>query len=137
MTDAVRRIRRTWAKATVDPVALTQFFYTRLFQLAPQTQSLFRSDMEAQGTKLAQTLEFVVDNLDEPDILLPAARDLAVRHVAYGVTAEQYAFVGQSLIESLKHLLGSDFEQADHDAWAETYTGLATYMIENAGYTKG
>ncbi|MGB1234602.1 MAG: globin domain-containing protein [Planktomarina sp.] len=137
MTDKVKRIRRSWAKAAADPVVMTQLFYSRLFQIAPETETLFHNDMAAQGAKLAETLGFVVDNIDDPDTLLPAARDLAIRHVAYGVTANHYTHVGAALLDTFQQAMGDDFSQEDHDAWAEAYTGLAKYMVDQAYYTKG
>ncbi|MGV6839382.1 MAG: globin domain-containing protein [Planktomarina sp.] len=130
--DDIKRIRRTWAMAAADQAATTQVFYTRLFEIAPETEVLFKTDLTAQGVKLAETLGFVVDHLDDPDDLLPAAKDLAIRHVAYGVLPEHYAHVGAALLHTFKQLLGPEFSDEDHAAWANTYTGLADYMIKEA-----
>ncbi|MEL6482329.1 MAG: globin domain-containing protein [Pseudomonadota bacterium] len=125
-------IRATWAKvAPVAPMA-SRLFYGRLFRVAPQTRDLFHADMEAQGRKLTATLGFVVDNLDQPEKLAPAARDLAIRHVDYGVTADQYAAVGEALIWMLRELLGPAFGEAENAAWLAAYTALSDMMVEAA-----
>ena len=77
-----------------------------------------------------QTLGFVIDALDAPDRLLPAARALAVRHIDYGVEPEHYAFVGDALLWTLGELIGPDFGEEDRAAWSAVYGGLAEKMIE-------
>ena len=41
--------------------------------------------MERQGAKLIQTLEVVVEQLDQWGLLQTAVEDLGIRHAAYGV----------------------------------------------------
>lgn len=84
------------------------------------------------GRKLVATLDFIIDTLDEPDVMLSAAEDLAIRHVSYNVTADQYALVGQALIETFQDILGADFDQKTQDVWLETYRTLANHMIAKA-----
>ncbi|MEM6486671.1 MAG: globin domain-containing protein [Pseudomonadota bacterium] len=125
-------IRATWARcAPVAPMA-ARLFYGRLFRIAPETRALFAEDIKAQGAKLTATLGFVVDHLDRAETLAPAARDLAVRHVDYNVTAAQYAPVGEALIWALKELLGRAFGARERAAWLAAYTALSTMMIEAA-----
>lgn len=45
--------------------------------------------MAEQGAKLMAALGFVVGALKRPDEVLPVARDMARRHVGYGVTEGQ------------------------------------------------
>ena len=85
-----------------------------------------------QVRKLAQTLNFIVDNLHDEETLLPAAKDLAIRHVDYGVTADQYESVGAALIETLTQLLGPAFSEEDKQAWLDTYTKLSSVMVKAA-----
>lgn len=125
-------IRKTWAMAMIDSDQTARVFYSNLFKLDPSAEALFKSDMNAQGEKLMATLNFVVDHLDEPDDLLPAARELAIRHVAYGVTADQYSSVGGALITTLKELLGAEFSSEAEAQWGQTYQGLAEHMISSA-----
>jgi len=125
-------IRRTWALAMVQQDALARRFYTQLFKDAPQTRPLFQSDLDVQGAKLVETLNFIVDHLDAPDQLLPAARDLAMRHVSYGVRPVHYDAVGAALIATLDGLLGDAFDDPARAAWADAYSGLCAHMIAEA-----
>lgn len=106
--------------------------YSNLFRLDPSTRSLFRSDLKQQGQKLVQTLGFIVDHLDVPNTLVPAAKELAVRHVDYGVVADHYASVGTALVKTLEQLLGREFSDEDQRAWIEVYGTLSSIMIKTA-----
>ncbi len=132
MDDTVERIRTSWSIAAVDPGRTAQIFYANLFRLDPTTKPLFVGNLSLQGRKLTQTLSFIVDNLENPDTLMPAAVDLAKRHVGYGVVPEQYASVGAALIETFKQLLGPAFTPEDEAAWGEVYQGLSGAMIAAA-----
>ena len=133
MTDEdVDLIRQTWALAAAVPEQTAQTFYGNLFRLDSSTKPLFVGDLDLQGRKLTQTLTFIVDHLDDVDVLLQAARDLAIRHVDYGVTAEQYGSVGTALITTLKQLLGPQFSADDEAAWGRVYGTLSTHMTQSA-----
>lgn len=125
-------LRSSWAKAAVDKTNLARTFYSRLFKIAPETEALFKNDMLDQGRKLVATLDFIIDTLDDPDMLLSAAEDLAVRHVSYNVSADQYAFVGQALIETFQDILGDQFDPQTRDVWLATYETLSNHMITKA-----
>lgn len=126
------RIRRTWARAAAVPDETAQLFYSNLFRQDPSTKPLFVGDLRLQGQKLVQTLGFIVDHLEAPETLVPAAKELAVKHVGFGVVAEQYASVGQALIKTLEQLLGGEFTKEDERAWVEVYGTLSGIMIETA-----
>ncbi len=126
------RIRASWALAAADAGRTGRVFYSNLFRVDPSTKPLFVGDLDLQARKLTQTLTFIVDHLDDTDTLMPAAADLARRHVRYGVSAAQYASVGQALIETFRQVLGPAFTDEDEAAWVTTYNTLAGAMIEAA-----
>ena len=64
--------------------------------------------------------------LEKPDSLR--------RHVRYGVQDAHYETVGAALLWTLERGLGEAFTPAVREAWAETYTVLATVM---KGATRG
>ncbi len=132
-TDTLHNVLRvSWSRAVTDPDALARLFYAKLFALAPETEDLFQADMAAQGRKLIATLSFVIDNIDDQQILHAAAGELALRHLDYNVSADQYEPVGIALIETLKDLLGSSFDNQAETAWRETYAALSEHMVRTA-----
>jgi len=111
--EKIEAVQRTWALAASMPDRTAQTFYANLFRLDPTTRPLFANDIERQARKLAETLNFIVDHLEDSETLMPVARDLAVRHVPYGVEARQYDSVGAALVTTLRQLLGQAFTAED------------------------
>jgi hemoglobin-like flavoprotein len=128
--------------AQVAPLAETaaDMFYTRLFQLAPEVQSLFPIDMRAQKQKLMQMLAFAVRALDYADGAwradVPSDEDLFLVMLALGrrhrdlykVPASVYDVVGQALLWTLELCLGNAFTSETRAAWTTLYTLLAQTM---------
>jgi nitric oxide dioxygenase len=136
--DQIKLVRRSFAAA--EPIAETAaaLFYTRLFETDPALKPLFaHTDIEAQGRKLMAALGFVVAHLDRPEELMPAAQELALRHVRYGVRPQHYDTVGEALFWTLERGLGEAFTPAIRDAWAQAYAALATIMIMTAYPMRG
>lgn len=125
-------IRESWSQVIVDPVAAARLFYSTLFTIAPATEKLFKSDLDNQGEKLMNTLDFIVDHIDDAETLMPAARELAIRHVAYGVVPADYEPVGAALINTMETALGARFTSDMKDAWLAVYTVLSNEMIRAA-----
>jgi hemoglobin-like flavoprotein len=114
----------------VVPIAATaaDLFYNRLFEIAPETRTLFPRYLAEQKGKLMSMLGTAVTNLHKLDAILPAVKDLGQRHKGYGVTAAHYAPVGAALLWTLEKGLGPDFTPEVKAAWTETYTALAGVM---------
>lgn len=129
--DQVRLVQDSFAK--VRPIADTaaDLFYGRLFEIAPQVRALFPDDMREQKGKLMAMLGLAVTNLDRPEIVAPAVRELGRRHVAYGTLEAHYAPVGAALLWTLEQGLGPDFTPEVRQAWTETY-GLVAGLMKDA-----
>jgi hemoglobin-like flavoprotein len=128
----VEEVQASFAK--VAPIAdqAATLFYGRLFETAPDVRALFSGDMTVQGQKLMSAIATVVDSLGDIDAVAPAVRDLAKRHVAYGVRPEHYEIVGAALLWTLEQGLGDDFTPAVSAAWAAAYGALSDIMIAAA-----
>lgn len=105
-------------------------FYARLFELDPNLRPLFRGDMHEQGRKLMTMIATAVAALERLDAIVPAIRQLGVRHGTYGVREEHYGTVGAALLWTLEKGLGPEFTPAVKTAWIGTYTLIANTMIE-------
>lgn len=128
-------VQVSFAEVAIAGDRAAELFYNRLFEIAPNTKSLFKTtDMKLQGQKLLQTLAVVIVGLDNLEAIVPSVQSLAKRHVAYGVTADDYNSVGQALIWMLGELLKEDFTDEAKEAWLAIYTLVAKTAIE-AAYT--
>ena len=123
----------TFARLAVMPEVAAALFYERLFAANPEFRMLFKSDMRIQGVKLMTTLSLVVYNLPKPGQVLPAIRELAVRHVEYGVKLADYDALRDALLWTLEQVLGKDFTPAVREAWTVCYDELAGEMKTAAG----
>ena len=112
-----------------------EIFYGRLFKIAPHVQPYFQGNMQEQGQKLMTTLGVVVNGLRDLEKIVPAAEELAVRHVGYGVKAEDYAPVGEALVYALEAGLEDAFTPEVKDSWITAYGTLSSVMIQ-AAYPK-
>jgi hemoglobin-like flavoprotein len=130
--DEILLVQTSFAKVVpIAPVA-AGLFYAKLFEIAPDVRPLFKGDIEEQGAKLMAMLGTVVASLGRLDQLVPAAQNLACRHVAYGVLPIHYEPVGVALIDTLAKGLGDDFTIDTRNAWVTAYGTLSTVMIDAA-----
>lgn len=120
--------------AQIGPAAprVPELFYRRLFELDPALRGLFHGDMRSQGQKLLQMLAFIARGLTQPEMLLPAVRELGVRHAGYRVRDEHYATVQQALLETLAEVLGPAFTAEVRAAWTRALELVSGVMIESA-----
>ena len=121
-------VRTSFAKLAVMPEVAGALFYERLFATNPSFRPLFKNDMRVQGVKLMAMLAMVVYNLPEPDLVSPAIRDLAIRHVEYGVNLADYDALREALLWTLDQALGEDLTPAVRKAWIVCYDELADEM---------
>lgn len=118
----------------VAPIAekAAEIFYARLFELDPALKKLFKHDMKEQGKKLMATLGVVVAGLNNLDAIVPVAQRLAIKHIDYGVKAEDYTVVGNALLYTLKQGLGDEFTAEVKQSWVAAYKLLADVMKQAA-----
>jgi hemoglobin-like flavoprotein len=126
-------LRASFRAVCAEPAPVAAAFYARLFELAPETRAMFRSDLAAQGTKLMNSLGAVVAQIHDLAPLAPMLADLARRHAGYGVRPEHYGVVGEALLRTLAAALGPAFDEPTREAWNTAYAGLAAAMIDAAG----
>ncbi len=127
--ETIRLVKTSFAHVIPISVEAARLFYQRLFSISPELRALFTTDMDQQGRKLMLTLATVVHDLDRLERLVLTARDLALRHVQYGVVEAHYPPVGEALLWALEQGLGPRFTPAVRAAWIEAYGLLADAMI--------
>lgn len=131
LNDQQRKLLRgSWARVAMDPDFTAQLFYGRLFTQRPDLRAMFGTDIKVQGRKLMDTLNYVIDHLDQPETLAAPVRDLGVRHKGYGAVMADYDDVGAALIWSLQNVLGDNFKQDAEVAWATAYGQIASAMTD-------
>jgi hemoglobin-like flavoprotein len=128
----IELVQSSFAQASRIAPHMASTFYAELFAIDPSLKSMFKGDMIVQGQKLMTMLGELVNHLTETDAMLSTARELALRHVAYGVEERHYTFVGIALLRTLQHELGRDFTPEARAAWTAVYHQLSNIMREAA-----
>ena len=83
-----------------------------------------RHSTGAPNKMFAQKLTAVVDHFEDPSWLAGELAQLAANHVAYGVTAEMYPWVGEALIVTLREACADRWTPEAERAWTDAYASL-------------
>lgn len=133
----VNLVKNSWKIfQDINPVLVGDVFYSKLFISVPRLQHMFSISREEQSKKLIEMLNVIVGRLDRLDELTEDIRQLAIRHVDYGVKPDHYDAVGTALLWTLEQGLGRDWNKDVKEAWTVCYTLLSKTMIDAAGYER-
>lgn len=128
----VNQVQASFKKVVPIAERAATLFYGRLFETAPETRAMFRGNLDIQGRKLMSALATVVSSPGDFDAIVPVARDLAKRHLVYGVTPGHYSLVGSALLWTLEKGLTDEFTPALRVAWEAAFSALSEVMIASA-----
>ncbi len=128
LTDHQRQlVTASFARLVPLSSKATSLFYSRLWEIAPETKPLFHAtDMNQQGMKLMQTLGVTVRSLHDLDSIFPYLRELGQRHIHYGVSKDHFDQVKSALLWTIKECLGRDFTPETQEAWDAAYNLIAS-----------
>lgn len=127
--EQLRMVQTSYARLGDDATSMALEFYRRLFEADPTARDLFSVGPDAMAPKFAAELQAIVELVSSFDDLSPRVRDLAVRHVAYGVEPRHYHAVGDALIGALAEHLGEDWDPVVEAAWRRAYNLVAEMMM--------
>jgi methyl-accepting chemotaxis protein len=128
--EAHRLVQSSWA-ILVDSVApFADRFYELLFEEHPVLkQTVFKkTNFKVQSKMLMSMIGTAVDNLDKPDVLVPALKQMGLRHCRYGTKLEHYGPVGGALVATLAETLGSNFTPKVKESWITVYGVIQDVM---------
>ncbi len=125
-------VRDSCKRLPSDQVELTREFYRQLFEMAPETRSMFHKDMSAQHDRLLAALLAAVRALDRPEVVEDHLRRWGVVHRRmHGVSDEMYVYVGHALVRALNKIQGP-LETSVASSWIAVYEWMAAVMIDAA-----
>lgn len=127
----VALLESSFAQVKDSRLEFTERFYNILFTDYPEVRPLFENTtMQKQRKHLFESLVFVVNSLNEPDVLSDALKGLGSRHVQYGVLPQHYPMVGNSLLKAFSETLGTAWTPAVRLSWAEAYETISQLMLD-------
>jgi len=131
--ELIWHVRKSWIRCAPHTGYVATVFYTRLFELDPQIETLFQAvDLEQQGASLMLMLGKAIDNLDKPAQLIAALTASGRRHAKYGVLDYQYDTVGAALMWTLEKELGANWSAEASTGWMWVYKVISETMKRGA-----
>ena len=128
----VAALRASWAKAAGLGDQVAAYFYATLFSLDPGLRGLFATNMGGQRDRLLSALGHIVSHVDDTDRLVTFVEQLGRDHRRFEVRPQDYPTVGQALLHTLAHGLGSDWTEQLEADWTEAYTIVSGVMTRAA-----
>jgi hemoglobin-like flavoprotein len=111
---------------------LAEQFYSRFFELAPDTRRLFPNDLEKQQLKLMDTLAAIVGTLDQREICQSIISHTGRKHAEFGEQASHFVAFGDALIWGLQRQFGPAFTAEMQRAWIVLYDPVQAEMMRAA-----
>ena len=112
---------------------LANQFYRRFFELAPDAQGLFRSDMERQYLKLMDMIAAIVGTLDKREMFQSIISYSGRQHAQFGAKPLHFAAFGDALIWGLEQQFGAAFTPQMKEAWIKLYDDVQREMMRAGG----
>jgi hemoglobin-like flavoprotein len=109
---------------------MTPLVYNRLFDLRPETRSLFRDDPRnlIKGSMLELAIDAILDFVGERK----AAHRLIIcevqSHDGYGTTPELFIVFFVVIADTVRDILGVDWSQDHQNAWDDLVDQLNNYV---------
>ncbi len=113
-------------------VALTSYFYKRMFTHNPELKHIFNMGNQQnarQQTALATAVLAYAEHIDNPSVLLSAVKHIGQKHSSLNIRPEHYQIVGKHLLASIQEVLGDASSDELIEAWKVAYFQLADLMI--------
>ena len=107
-------------------------FYRRLFDADPTARDLFVDGPDVMSVKFAAELEAIVEAITSYETFALRVKDLAGRHVQYGVQTHHYHAVGDALVGALAAHLEDIWSPDLETAWRRAYNLVAEMMMATA-----
>jgi len=128
-SDQQRLLEESYELALLRDPDFPRLFYDILFREHPSTRALFKSNsLNAQRTMLSKALVAAIDHLEDESWLFEHLAPLGNEHLAYGVTAEMYDWVGAALIASIAEVCEDDWTEQHAAAWRDAYARITVAM---------
>jgi hemoglobin-like flavoprotein len=130
--ELLQMVQSSYASLGDGAAAMAADFYRRLFDADPTARDLFVDGPEVMAGKFAAELEAIVEAITSYESFAPRVKDLAARHVHYGVQTHHYRAVGDALVGALAAHLEDIWNEELDTAWRRAYNLVAEVMMASA-----
>lgn len=127
--ELVSTVRETFAAVEPAGPAAASWFFEHFFAANPRYRKYFTGEQAAQDRRLYLAVRRIVQDLDRPGEYLPYLRRLALRQRKFGLRAAHYEAFGVSLLATLEHFCGKQWDDRAAAAWQAGYGLAAAVML--------
>ncbi len=131
-TAVIERLRTSYRLVRLKELDFARAFYQKLFEAAPGVRSMFSADIELQSRKLTMALDTIVANLENPEANSHLLAEMGRRHAGYGAKPEHYHLVVETLIASMRDVLGEHADERVLEEWRMALRLISRQMIDAA-----
>ena len=113
-------------------VALTSYFYNRMLTNHPELKNIFNLDSQNSGRQpraLAAAVLAYAEHIENSSVLAKAIEHITTKHVSLNIQPDQYAIVGDNLLNSISEVLNVPMDSELIAAWKAAYLQLADILI--------
>lgn len=123
-------IKESLERAALTEAVLVQRVFTELFTRHPTVQPLFSTHTDANRHRMVhEILELAQTDWDQAPWLMTNLSELGIRHEAYDVTEEMFAWVAQCFVDVLAESAGDDWTSDYEDGWRSVFARLTSSMM--------
>jgi hemoglobin-like flavoprotein len=133
--DTAQLVIASLARAGERCADLTPLVYARLFEVHPETRSMFRAEARdlVKGSMLQMALEAILDFVGERNAHFRMIACEAQNHDGQGTPPELFKSFFTVIVDALRDLLGEDWSPAVDAAWRATLVELERHIDQALG----
>ena len=127
----IRLVKGTVPLLESASVAVTEYFYNRMFNAQPQLLDIFNKSNQRSGRQqfaLFSAVASYARHIDDLATLREVVERVANKHTSLFIQPEHYDIVGHHLIATLKELAPDAFTAEVVEAWTAAYAVLARIL---------
>lgn len=129
----VQLLKDTFELAKPIAIDIVSKMYENLFNSHPEAKGLFENvNFDTQKQVLANSIAFIVENVEDGERLTTYLQKMGARHINYGTEPEHYDWVGEALLGALEFYMGDDWTDEVKDTWTAAFGFIATTMQDGA-----
>jgi len=108
---------------------LAKYFYNRANELDADLDPLFEEDKLSHGEGFVTLFKAVVENLENPEVLLPELKKMEAKIKYYKFNEDILNTVGVVFVDTLSFGFGNAFTQDIIDPWVKVYKEFAALFF--------
>ena len=126
--ESIELLQNSWKQISQNRNLIIEKFYHRLFQSSPDLRTLFNQDLSIPIRQFAGMLNITINGIEQMDLIKDSLSSLGAAHRKIGVTPEQVKTMEETLIQTFREELDTQFNDELERIWREAFNILVQRM---------